>query len=83
MKEKEIELLGLEGMYCISLSKKSCSKGSWFKSYLDNLMLCAVCLDKELHFIGKMDNGLDCPIHGESLTLIRLARQKMGISVAL
>lgn len=25
-----------------------------------------------------MDNGLDCPIHGESLTLIRLAQQKMA-----
>lgn len=79
MKKKEIELLVLR--VCISVSDKSCSKGCWFKSHLDNLMLCAVSLDKELHFIWK--NGVYCLIHGESMTLIRLAQQKMGISVAL
>lgn len=64
---------------CISVSEKSwvIDKGYWFKSHLDNLMLCVVSLDKEL----ELDNGLYCPIHGESMTLIRLARQKMEISV--
>lgn len=46
MKKKEIELLVLR--VCISVSEKSCSKGCWFKSHLDNLMLCAVSLDKKL-----------------------------------
>lgn len=37
----------------IYLSEKSwvINKGYWFKSHLDNLMLCVVSLDKELEFI--------------------------------